>query len=546
MLLQSVVTFCVLPPSTEYLDQVRQRRNSPPSVHSPSGGSPLLGARSMMETTTQVQQMQNSNSVPIVRWKAKVPPETSPTLSDEEEQIPVVKWKVRQVLSENIPAMSGRGDDNLRVKWNPAMAGQFSSDEDEIPERGGGIGVENGIPVVKWKAKLPQDTKSGEDVPVVKWKAKVPKSNNDGGDVPVVKWKARVPAEPKAQEEDVPVVRWKAKVPAEQNEDVPVVRWKAKVPAEPQGEDVPVVRWKAKVPAEPEVQEEDVPVVRWKAKVPNSGNMGSPNQKRGMVSPRGKGRGLAPPSRRAAAARDDSENSEGGAFTGDSENSGSDVSTENLRVSRLTAHQSGLQRRSPGTSTSRSPKAHHSPLAGGSRSRSPSPSTKQPGGSSSRLQNSHISRSGLAPPRQGGASLRNLSPSSQGSNTSPASASRSPSSSPGGGLRAPRRQLQGASSSPNQRKLSPSGLSRSANHSSAAQQSRGLQAPRSTQNQQQQRTLGVVGSVSAPARSGLTPSAGQGGKGRRVLPNPPSATNGGPAQQQRVRQAASQGTPTKR
>ena len=566
---------------------------------------------------TQVQQS-NANSVPIVRWKAKVPPpESPPPVSDEEveeEEIPQVKWSVRQVPSESKPVGGGM-EASLKIQWNPAMAGQYSSDEDELEEpslRAGG--VENGIPVVKWKAKVPQETRSNGgavtgggdgDVPVVKWKAKVPKSND--GDVPVVRWKAKVPAEqehqndvpvvkwkaavpteaepqdedvpvvrwkakmpsepkPQSQGEDVPVVRWKAKIPSEpqpQGEDVPVVRWKAKIPSEPkpqpQGEDVPVVRWKVKMPSEPKPQGEDVPVVRWKAQAPTSSPTGSPNQKRGLLSPRGKGRSLAPPSRRAAAARDDLESSEGGTFNGDSENSGSDVSTENLRVSRYTAHQSGLQKRSsPGTSTSRSPQAHHSPLTGGSRSRSPSPSAKQqqPGGlSSSRLQNSHISRSGLAPPRQGGSSRRNLSPSSQSSTSSQASGGRSPSSSPGGGLRMPRKQLQGSSSSPNQQfsgnnsnGRNQTGLSRLANQSASAL------AQNNSQAIQQQRTLGLKGSSSAPAgaRSGLTPPAGGGqAKTRRTLPTPPSAANGGRAgqgriMQQRVKQGAMQGASPKR
>ena len=474
---------------------------------------------------TQVQRS-SDNGVPVVRWKAKNPPESPPELSDEEQVhvVPQVKWKVKQVPTETHTAAGGNG---LKVKWNPSMASQYSSDEEETGEE---MQKGDGVPIVKWKARVPEETSSSENVPVVNWKARVP--DEEGGEVPVIKRNVNAP---KSSGGDVPVVRWKAKAPVEeepQDEDVPVVRWKAKVPAEqkPQNEGVPVVRWKAKVPAEPEPQDEDVPVVRWKAQAPNSGGgIGSSNQKRRIASPKGQGVGLAPPSRRARAARDDGDNSEG-IINGDSDFSGSDASTENLRVSRYTAHKSSaLQRRSPGTSTSLSPRPRHSPQASRSRSRSPSPPLKHPGGSSPRLQNSHVSRSGLAPPRQGGASLRNLSPSSQGSNSSLASSDRSPAGSPGGGgLRVTRKQLQGSSSSPNQRSINsggkhPSGLSRSANQSPAAQQ---------------QRTFGLKGSPSAPAmaRTGLTPPSGQ-AKPRRTLPTPPLA--GGGTQQERLKQQRS-------
>ena len=490
--------------------------------------------------STTGKQQQNSNSaVPVVRWKAKAPSESPQALSDnddEEEEVPQVKWRVKQIPSDNSSAGSGGG--MLKIKWNPATAGQYSSSEDEIGggfaqpqqqkrQQGGrvGGGMANGVPVVKWKAKVPEESESGGgDVPVVKWKVRVPiEPEPQGEDVPVVKWKAKTPT---SNNGDVPVVKWKARVPVEpelENEDVPVVKWKAKVPVEttPKNEDVPVVRWKAKVPVEPEPQQnEDVPVVRWKAKMPSSGGTGSPpNQKRGIASARGHGRGLAPPSRRAIAMHDESENSEEGVLNGDSEQSGSEASSvENLRISRYTAHQSGLQKRSP-------PKAQ---------------------------------QSGLAPPRQGS---RNLSPSSRtSSNSNQASgASRSPSSSPGGGLRHPRKQLHSPSSpSPGQRvgggKPPSSGLA-------ASQQSRGggLAVPR-TQGQnsgagspsQQQRTFGLKESRSspssgapAPARSGVTPPNGQ-GKARRMLPTPPSTSGGSAVQQQRVKQGAIQGTATKR
>lgn len=544
---------------TEYLEQVRQRRNSPPSFqmsHSPSGGSPLLETRSRSDrdAVTQVQQSSNGG-IPVVKWKAKLPPE----LSDDEE-IPQVKWKVKQVPSDIKPSAGDGG--NLKVKWNPSMANRYSGDEDEMAEEVQKYedgSLEDRVPVVKWKARVPEESGSDKNVPVVNWKAKVPvEAKPEGGEVPVVKWKgnvpkssdgsvpvvrwkAKAPAEEELQNEDVPVVRWKAKVPVEhqsQNESVPVVRWKVNVPEEtkPQKEDVPVVRWKAKMPAEPETQNEDIPVVRWKPEAHSSGGIRSPNQKHRIASPRGQGRGLAPPSRRVAAVRDDSENSEG-VMNGDSDFSGSDASsTENLRVSRYTAHKSSaLQRRSPGTSLS--PKLRHSPKNSGSRSRSPSPPSKQSGGSSPRLHNSHVSRSGLAPPRQGGTSLRNLSPSSQGSNSSLASSDRSPAGSPGGGGRKlPRKQIQASSSSPSQRVGNgkhQSGLSRSVQSQAAA-------------TSQQQRTFGLKGSPSAPAvaRSGLTPPSGQGKPARRVLPTSPSA---GGAQQQRVKQqSATQGTSPKR
>ena len=565
---------------------------------------------------TQVQH-NGDDAIPIVKWrKPKLPSESPPPFSDEDE-VPQVKWKVKQI-PEDSPVGGG---DTLKIRWNPAMASRYSSDEDEEEEMFGGQreagGVANGIrgsrkanvpqeskngsvPVVNWKRK--QTESEGGDVPVIKWKVKVPKS--DDGDVPVVKWKARVPAEPepesenipvvkrrskvptepKPQNEDVPLVRWKAKVPAEpepQSEHVPVVRWKAKVPAEPepQNEDIPVVRWKAKVPAEPEPQNEDVPVVkwktkrepepsesvpvvRWKAQAPGSGGGASPSQKHNLVSNRGRGRGLTPPSRRAAAARDESESVEEGVVNGDSEHSSSDASTENLRVSRYTAHQSALQRRSPGTGSSHSPKARHSPQTGGARSRSPSPSMKQPDGSP-RLHNSQLFRPGLTPPRQSGASQRTLSPSSRTSNSGQVgTAARSPTSSPGGGLRQPRKQLQAppsaaAAAGGNGGRYPPDLLHSTANRPPATQPSRGLQTPRSqaqsqsaSQQQQQQRTSGLKGSPSV-ARSGLTPPSGQ-AKTRRMLPTtPPSAGGGRPAQgsgaaQQRMKPGATQGAVTKR
>ena len=501
-----------------------------------------------MTTAATVRQQQNSdNAVPLVgKWKAKAPSVSPRALSDnnndddDEEEEPQVKWRVKQIPSDNSSAAGGGGDGStLKIKWNPATAGQYSSSEDEIGGGGlvqpqlqqkrqqGGGGVANGVPVVKWKAKVPEDAESG----------------GGGGDVPVVKWKkAKVPVEPEPepQSEDVPVVKWKVKAPVSNNGDVPVVKWKARVPMEqpePENEDVPVIKWKAKVPAETTPKDEDVPVVRWKAKMPNSGGSGSssPNQKRGIASPRGRGRGLAPPSsRRAIAMYDESENSEEGVLNGDSEQSGSDASSvENLRVSRYTAHQSGLQKRSP-------PKARQS--------------------------------SGLAPPGRGS---RNLSPSSRTSsnNSNQASgASRSPSSSPGGGLRHPRKQLH-SPSSPGQRVGGGKPLSPSSSGLVAAQQSRGggLAIPR-TQSQQnsggagspssQQRTFGLKESRSSPSsvggapvpgsRSGhgVTPSSGQ-GKARRVLPIPPSAGVGGGGssgalQQQRVKQGATQATATKR
>ena len=233
---------------------------------------------------------------------------------------------------------------------------------------------------------------------------------------------------------------------------------------------------------------------------------------------------------------DESENSEEGVLNGDSEQSGSDASSvENLRVSRYTAHKSGLQKRSP-------PKAQQS--------------------------------SGLAPPGRGS---RNLSPSSRTSsnNSNQASgASRSPSSSPGGGLRHPRKQLH-SPSSPGQRVGSGGGKSLSPSSSGlvAAQQSRGggLAIPRTQSRQNsgnagspssQQRTFGLKESRSSPSsvggapvpgsRSGhgVTPPSGQ-GKARRVLPIPPSVGVGGGGssgalQQQRAKQGATQATATKR
>ena len=271
------------------------------------------------------EPMDEGEAVPVVKWKARLPAESpSPSLSEpsEEDVVPARKWKVKQVpsheenhLQPGEEVAAGGGSPRLSPQGRLARPTQRPVQQDTREED------DDEVPVVKWKARVPDD-ESSSDVPVVKWKAKVPQENSvpkrakmpaeapesdvpakrrakvpEDGAAPVVRRKARMPEEP--QNSDVPVVKWKAKMPEEpQNPDVPVVKWKAKVPADdpqsspPMGRrkprvpensqpsDVPVVKWKAKMPEDPQISsqtvvrkkakmpEDDVPVVKWKAKMP--------------------------------------------------------------------------------------------------------------------------------------------------------------------------------------------------------------------------------------------------------------------------------------
>ena len=223
---------------------------------------------------------EGGETVPVVKWKAKMPVDSSSSPAEdlEEDPAPKRKWKVRQV-----PSSSGNGttEDELERSGHHATA---QGPQQRAQNRQGNSET---VPVVKWKARVPVDDDDDEDespsdVPVVKWKAKMPQENSD---VPVVKWKAKMPAED-TQNDDIPVVRRKAKKPDEAipTSDVPVVKWKAKVPDEGQNSDVPVVRKTAGKKAQISSEEDDVPVVKWKARMPQDGqNSVSPGSQRRAV-----------------------------------------------------------------------------------------------------------------------------------------------------------------------------------------------------------------------------------------------------------------------
>lgn len=224
-------------------------------------------------------------AVPVVKWKARLPAEPSPSPGEdlEEDLAPTRNWKVKQVPSfgGQDGGIEERGIDEELGSSGQHMVPQGSHRPPNKQIRQENRRVDTGENVVKWKARVPvndDDDETPSDVPVVKWKAK---------DVPVVKWKAKVPAED-SQNDDIPVVRRKAKKPEEAapSSDVPVVKWKAKMPRENQGSDVPVVMRKARVPEEaqtssppigqktarvPHDDPADVPVVKWKAKMPQNG-----------------------------------------------------------------------------------------------------------------------------------------------------------------------------------------------------------------------------------------------------------------------------------
>lgn len=244
---------------------------------------------------------QDGEDVPVVKWKAKMPPDQDSSPSSDD--VPVVKWKAKvpqeTAASEKrakMPPAEVQGSDVPVVKWKARMPGDNEEPaarrKAKVPEDSGG----SDVPVVKWKAKarVPEDSNvpvvrskvledvQSPDVPVIKWKGKTPREGN----APVIRRKAKMPEEPGSQASDVPIVKWKAKMPDDsQSPNSFAMRKKAKGPAvNHQAEDVPVARWKAKMPAEngqpfvkkrakpPEDQTSDVPIVKWKAKMPHPDN----------------------------------------------------------------------------------------------------------------------------------------------------------------------------------------------------------------------------------------------------------------------------------
>ena len=489
----------------------------------------------------------NGAAVPVIKWKARQP---SPVSSDDdtEEEVPRVNWKVKQVPS----APPATNDDVPKVRWNPSMAIGSDDENEEGQSEGKRTGDEaQSVPVVKWKARVPPS--NGESLPKNRLLArpvarKTPPVNDQG--VPVVKWKAKLPANkagdedvpiirhpskntPPSSNQDVPVVKWKAKLPPDEtNEDVPIVKWKAKLPPDETNEDVPVVKWKAKLPPDesnedvpivthpskitPSANNAGVPVVKWKAKLPaNEGgdkdvpvirrspasSNTSGQQRRGLISP--KTGGLTPPT-----------------MNGDSDqSSGSEReqhSAESLRVSRYTAHQSGIQRPRSGSARSPSGLQYNSGLTRPARITSPGHSQVGSGNSSSQEDIQ--------------------------SNTSVSS-----SSSTGTRLKIPRKQAQDDEhSSPHgqvESKRLSSGLHQSSSRAGNVKQQR-VTPPSQGGHKLGGGRTSLGSSRSAPSqvqspRSGgtqrhLTPPSGSTNP-RRMLPTPPSAGKSGQRQGQRLK-----------
>lgn len=266
----------------------------------------------------------NGDAIPVVKWKAKDPSEpgslSSLSAPSEGNAVPSRKWKVNQVPATAGGLENHHSDEEIATAEVAAVEGNHSLQRRSratrpAPQRQDDN--EEDVPVVRWKAKMPEEESPHSDVPVVKWKAKAPQEatatekrtkmpvESHGSDVPVVKWKAKMPAE----DSDVPVVR-RAKMPEDaRGSDVPLVKWKARVPEsgddpvvrrradDAQSSDVPVVKWKAKMPAEdvsPAVRRKakmpeetsDVPVVKWKAKMPeDSQPSNSPGMRKKAKAP---------------------------------------------------------------------------------------------------------------------------------------------------------------------------------------------------------------------------------------------------------------------
>ena len=506
----------------DYLDRVRERlgSNSPPYLQQEDTGHsiPVVNWTSQSSRNAIRNDTQNSHSVPVVRWKARVPQTDSPPSLEQSEDVPVVSWKVKQVPS---------GPDVIpKVAWDPDNASlddDFQSGEEDVNND-----MEEAVPIVKWKANVPQE--EIEDVPVVKWKAKMPHQGNE--DVPVVKWKAKMPHQ---GNEDVPVVKWKAKMPHQGNEDVPVVKWKAKMP-QSEHEGVPVVKWKAKMPQgdNPPEEESRVPDTNWK--VQNS--LGSPGRGRAIRSPK-RGGLLRPGGVRRKEAKPTSDYEESPVVSGDSELSGgSDLEQrlgDNLRPR-------GLRQPHTSISPSQSPTSLQSRRGGGLRrpartvspgrtkevrSQSPSPST----------QSSFLSPQGsrqLTRPRATSSPSQPTSSPGRSNLVQPSSSDSSP--------KMARHQLGNPSSIGRAGKHS-SGLphsqrrtnEESGQHVSRLQAHREGQAPpspsqnrlRSPGDLKESASSGLRGPLGSDKRGWTSPKGGGSSRPRRVLPTPPSANPGG-------------------
>ena len=451
------------------------------------------------------------------------------SVSNSNEDIPKVNWTAaEQDLSASKPE-----DDIPRVKWNPRTANHDDDDKD--------------VPRVRWRARpaASQVVENGDDIPKISWKKAAPRRINEEP-VPKVNWDPNMAAnlsedeisEDEVGQDEVPVVNWKAPpsgtaaAAADDEDTVPVVKWRkpVQVPESRQSaSDVPVVKWnRNKQPSSPspteEEEEEVVPVIKWKAKQPATAQ----SQRKSIPSPQRQGRiPSTSPSRGGGGGEGRYERRRPSEENRETEQR----EQPQQRVSRLTAHQSGLQR--PAHSSGSSPLRYRNTSPGQSIPTKPRDASP-----------------GQRP------SLRSLSPSSPALRRS----SRSPSPTTGtfNDRQILPRKLQ-RSPSPSRRSLVQPSTSRAlaspsnspqavrTNHETSSSSSlpprhqSGLPHPPSQRQLKHAQTEGTRTPPSAPkaatatAKRGLTPpgggarsqqqpggASGRGKLAKRVLPNTPS------------------------
>ena len=273
----------------EYLNRVRERRQSPTGSEGSSPGS-LSPVEPQSHSPLLHKKQRNVPVRPVIpRGSQSSPAERAPQNHTAASSLKV-NWtppKAGTYQEDEFQEEPARQpvDASLKVRWDPSKA-VVSDDEEELEAE------QQESLKVNWKARMPVEDRGGREAsqmnPLkVNWKARMPAEDEEEKSMQEnslkVKWKARMPAEEESTQVNSLKVNWKVRMPVEDEEEYeeeqelkqpnPLkVKWTVRVPVDDDEEEesVPVVKWNPKqVPDEPPVQPtegaiaEEIPKTRW-------------------------------------------------------------------------------------------------------------------------------------------------------------------------------------------------------------------------------------------------------------------------------------------